>query len=130
MLVLFFAGNLFDIWLHLGVLAGLSFAGGCVLAIIYAERHALLLVVTAPPVLFLIALLGVEILTSQGNTFTASAEAVAEGTFLTLAATAPWLFGGVILALIIAMFRGLPQCLRDLHADLLGRAESAGRRAR
>lgn len=122
MLVLFFAGNLLGVWLRLGPLAGLTFAAGSILAVIYTQRHALLLVLIAPPVLFLIALLGVEVLTSPGRTLTASAEAVAEGTFLTLAGVAPWLFGGVILAVIIAMFRGLPQCLRDLSANLRGQA--------
>lgn len=130
MAALFFAGNLFAIWLHLGLLAGLSFAAGCVLAASYSQRRALLLVVTAPPVLFLIALLGAEMLTSPGSTFTASAQAVAEGILLTLAAAAPWLFGGVGVALIIAIFRGLPQCLHDLSADLRGQAVTAGRQPR
>lgn len=128
MLVLSLAGNLLAGWLHLGSLAGLSFAVGCVLAAVYTQRHDLLLVVTMPPVLFLIAVLCAETLTAPGSSFAASAEAVLAGTFLTLAAAAPWLVAGVVLALAIAMFRGLPQCLRELGADLSGQPGTAGRR--
>ena len=39
---------------------------------------------------------------------------------LTLAAAAPWLFGGEALGLVLALFRGLPQYIRDLHAGLRG----------
>ncbi len=129
MLGLFFAGNLLAIGLHLGLLAGLSFAAGCVLAASHAPRHALLPVVIAPPLLFLVALLGAEVLTSPGSTFVASVEAVAEGSFLMLAGAAPWLFGSVIVALAVAMFRGLPQSLRELSADLRGRTGAASHRA-
>jgi hypothetical protein len=129
MLALFLAGNLLAVWLRLQSLAGLSFAAGCVLAACYARRQALLLVITAPPLLFGVALVTVQVLTSPGGTVKASAEAVAEGTFLTLAGTAPWLFGGVIVALIIALARGLPRCVRDLRADLAGRPDPADRPA-
>ena len=41
--------------------------------------------------------------------------------FLTLSTAAPWLFGGLAGALLIATVRGLPQCVRDLRAHLAGR---------
>jgi hypothetical protein len=47
---------------------------------------------------------------------------VAGGTLLMLAAVAPWLFAGAAGALAIASFRGLPRCVRDLRAELRGRA--------
>ena len=37
---------------------------------------------------------------------------------LTLASAAPWLFTGVALSVIVAWFRGLPQCVSDLRRDL------------
>jgi hypothetical protein len=49
-----------------------------------------------------------------------SLTAAAEGIVLTLAAVAPWLFSGVIIGLVIALLRGLPQCVRDLSAELRG----------
>jgi uncharacterized membrane protein AbrB (regulator of aidB expression) len=42
--------------------------------------------------------------------------------FLTLSTAAPWLFGGVAAALLIATVRGLPQCVRDLRSRLAGSA--------
>jgi hypothetical protein len=128
MLALFLAGNLLASWLSLSALAGLSFVVGCALAAGYTQRRRLLFMVTTPPMIFLIAVIGAESLTSPGSTFATSAEAVAAGTILTLAAAAPWLLGGVLLCVLIAMFRGLPQCVRDLRWELSGRAASPGSR--
>ena len=66
-------------------------------------------------------------ITSPGSTFAAAAGAVAAGTVLTLAAAAPWLVGGALLCLILAMLRGLPQCVRDLGTDLRGQSAGADR---
>jgi hypothetical protein len=118
MFSLFFPGALAAGWLHFSALTGLSFAAGCVLAARYTRRDGLLTAVATPPLIFMISLVASEVLTSHGGTFTHSLTIVAEGTFLTLAAIAGWLFGGVILGIIIAMFRGLPQCVRDLRAEL------------
>jgi hypothetical protein len=127
MFALFLAGDLLAGWLSVGALAGLSFVAGCVLAALCTRRHHLLFTVTTPPVIFLIAVLCAEALTSPGGTFAVSAEAVAAGTILTLAMAAPWLLGGVLLCLIIAMFRGLPQCVRELGMDLRGEQAAADR---
>jgi len=124
MLALFLAGNLLAGWLSLDALAGLSFVAGCLLAAIYTQRQHLLFMVTTPPMIFLIAVICAESLTSPGSTVTTSAEAIAAGTFLTLSDAAPWLLLGVLLCVIIAMFRGLPQCVRDLRLELSGRAAS------
>jgi len=115
---LFFLGTLAAGWLHLGVLTGLSFVAGCGLAARYTRRDGLLAVVASPPLIFIIALVITEALTTHATGMRRSVESVAEGTFLTLAGVAPWLFAGVILSLVIAMTRGLPQCVRNLAADL------------
>jgi hypothetical protein len=120
MFSLFFLGTLVAGWMHLGVLTGLSFVAGAVLAARYTRRDGLLAVVVTPPLIFVIALIVTEVLTSHTDTVKHSLTSAAEGTILTLAAIAPWLFAGVIAGLAIAMFRGLPQCVRDLRAELRG----------
>jgi hypothetical protein len=89
-----------------------------VLAARYTRRDGLLTAVATPPLIFMIALVVSEALTSHAGTFAHTLTIATEGTFLTLAAIAPWLFCGVILGIVIAMFRGLPQCVRDLRAEL------------
>jgi hypothetical protein len=111
MLVVFFLGLLVASWLHWAPLAGGSFVLGCAAAARWTKPRDLLSVVVSPPALFLIALLGVKALTATGSVLIS----VAEGTVLTLADIAPWLFAGVAVSLIIACFRGLPQCIRDLR---------------
>jgi hypothetical protein len=100
--------------LHAEVLIGLGFCVACVLAPAYATRQALLEVVVAPPVTFLLAVIVVQALTAQGDSTHASVLSVLEGTLLTLAAVAPWLLAGMVLCVLIAVRRGLPQCVRDL----------------
>jgi hypothetical protein len=116
----FFAGTVVAGWVHADLLSGLAFVAGCCLAAWYTRRDALLTVVVSPPLLFVIALVITELLTSHGDTVHHTLTSAAEGTLLTLAQVAPWLFGGVIFSLIIAMIRGLPQCVRDLRAELRG----------
>jgi hypothetical protein len=100
--------------LHVEVLVGLGFCAACVLAPAYATRQALLEVVVAPPITLLLAVIIVQALTAQGDSTHASMLSVLEGTLLTLAAAAPWLFAGMVLCVLIAVRRGLPQCVRDL----------------
>jgi hypothetical protein len=127
MFALFLSGDLLAGWLNVSAIVGLSFGAGCLLAAACTQRHDLLLMVTMPPLIFLIAVLCGEVITSPGSTFAAAAGAVAAGTVLTLAAAAPWLFGGALLCLILAIFRGLPQCVRDLGRDLRGQGAEADR---
>jgi hypothetical protein len=119
MFALFFAGTAVGDLLHLGVLAGFSFLAGCVLAVRFAKRSALLIVVVSPPLIFLLAVACAEGFSSSA-TGHSRVLSTAEGTILTLAAAAPWLFGGEALGLLLALFRGLPQCIRDLRAGLRG----------
>jgi hypothetical protein len=114
MLVLFFLGLLLSTWLHWGVLAGGSFLIGSVAAARYTRQPHLLAVVVTPPLLFFCDLVCVKALTSTGNALLSTVE----GTALTLASAAPWLFAGVAGSLIVAWFRGLPRCVSDLRRDL------------
>lgn len=125
MFALCLAGSLLAYLLHLEVLIGIGFCAACVLAPAYAVRPALLEVVTAPPVTFLLAVIVVQGLTAQGDSSHASMLSVLEGTLVTLAAIAPWLFVGTVLCVAIAMRRGLPACVRDLRAGLRGEAGAA-----
>jgi hypothetical protein len=120
MFLLFLMGTLAAGWLHLELLAGLSFVAGCALAAYYIRRDALLAAVVTPPLVFMVALVIAELLTSHADTVRHSLTSAAEGIVLTLAAVAPWLFSGVVIGVVIAMFRGLPQCVRDLGAELRG----------
>ena len=126
MFALFFLGTLMAGWLHLALLTGLSFVAGCVLAARYTRRDGLLTVAVTPPLLFMIALVCTELLTSHADTVRHTLTSAAEGTILTLAAVAPWLFTGVVAGLVIALFRGLPQCIRYLRAELRGDAGLRG----
>ena len=113
MFVLFFAGLLVSTWLGLGVLAGASFLGGTVIAAWYTKQRDLLTVAVSPPLLFFFALVCVKAATATGSTVLS----IVEGTALTLANVAPWLFAGMVLTLIIAWRRGLRRCVADLRRD-------------
>lgn len=127
---LFFLGLLVANWAHLEVLTGLSFVAGCALAARYTKRDGLLAVVASPPLIFAIALIIAEALTSHAAGARRTVESVAEGIILTLAGVAPWLFAGMVVGVIIAWVRGLPQCLRDLIAELRGESPGTSRPAR
>jgi hypothetical protein len=125
MLLVFLVGSLITAGTQADWIDGLAYAAGCLLAVTYARREALLLVATTPPLIFLVALVGAELITAQGGTLLATAE----GTILTLAAIAPWLFACTAGYLIVATVRGLPRCIRDLRAELNG-ADQAARAVR
>jgi len=125
MLLVFFIGVLAADWLHWSPLADASFLLGSAAAAWYTKQRDLLTVAVSPPLLFFIVVLGVKALTATGNT----ALSMVEGTALTLANVAPWLFTGVVLSLLIAWLRGLPRCVADLRRELrpeLARRRSAG----
>ena len=118
MFALFFLGLLAADGLHLGLVTGLSFVAGCALAARYTKRDGLLTAVATPPLIFLIALVCTATMSSHAGTLGRMVTSVVEGTVLTMASVAPWLFTGVILGVVIAMFRGLPQCVRELRGDM------------
>jgi hypothetical protein len=121
MLVTFGIGDLIAAWTHVDWLGGLGYAAGFGLAVAYARREALLMVAAAPPALFLGALVVVQLMTAGRST----GLSVAEGTFLTLAATAPWLLGGTAACLAAATMRGLPRCVQELRVALAGQSGEA-----
>ncbi len=114
MTAVFFLGLIMASWLHWGPLAGGSFLIGSVGAAWYTRQRDLLTVAVSPPLLFFSALIVVKALTASGSAVISTAE----GTVLTLANVAPWLFAGVVLNLIVACVRGLPRCVSDLRRDL------------
>jgi hypothetical protein len=121
MVIVFLVGNLIAVSTQLPWLSGLGYAAGCLLAVAYARREAMLLVVITPPLIFLLALVSAELITAGG----ATALATAEGTLLTLAAVAPWLYGCTAAVLVIGTVRGLPSCIRNLRTELAGRGDAA-----
>jgi biotin transporter BioY len=106
----------------LGVLAGLGYCVAGALAPLYVRRQALLQVVLAPPATFLVAVVIAQAITAQGDSAHGTILSVLEGTFLMLAGAAPWLLVGTATAVGVAMYRGLPHCIRDFRAALRGEA--------
>ena len=94
MFSLFCFGMLAADWLHLGSLIGLSFVAGCALAARYTKRDGLLTAVVTPPLIFMIALVCTETMSSHADTLRHTLTSVIEGIVLTMAAVAPWLFAG------------------------------------
>jgi Domain of unknown function (DUF6542) len=109
-------------WLNLTVLIGLGYVASCVTAPFFVRRRAQLHVVIAPPAIFLTAVLITQILTAQGTSRHGRVLSVVEGTLLTLAAIAPWLFAGTALGTVAALTRGLRESIRDVMAEVRGDA--------
>jgi len=116
MFVIFMLADLGAGWLHLAALTGFGFAAGSAAAAGRTRREDLLLASTTPPLIFLGAVTVSELITLHLNHVAASAGLALADIFLTLSTAAPWLFGGIAGALVIATVRGLPQCVRDLRA--------------
>jgi len=114
------ASCLLAAWLHRMAVAGLGFCAGCALAAWYCQRAALLRLVVAVPTVFAAAEVLTQLVTLPGGGRRGLALPVAGGTLLTLSAVAPWLFAGTAGAVVIALFRGLPRCVRDLRSGLHG----------
>jgi hypothetical protein len=87
-------------WAGWGTLAGAAFVCGCGAVTYYTRTSGLRAVVVAPPLLFFAGSLCAEALTAPG-TFLA-----AEGLLVTLGTTAPWLFTGTALTIVVAIGRG------------------------
>jgi hypothetical protein len=111
-------GDLGALSMHVTRLTGFGFTAGCVAAAGLTRRRDLLVVATAPPAVFLVAITCAEVLAAHSNHVALSAGPIAAGVFLTLASTAPWLFGGFAGTLAIAAIRGLARCIADLSREL------------
>jgi hypothetical protein len=114
MAVLFVVGLLAAGWAGWTALAGIFFVLGCALAARYTRPADLLTVVIAPPLVFSGALILVEALTASGSLLLS----VVAGSVVVLASLALWLLAGLVLTVIIALPRGLPQCISAFRRDL------------
>jgi hypothetical protein len=101
-------GNLAAQYLHAVRLTGFGFAVGCIAAASLTRRRALLVVLAIPPLIFLVAITCAQALAAHADHVDLSARRIAAGVLLTLASTAPWLFGGFAGALVIGTCRALP----------------------
>jgi hypothetical protein len=99
----FTLGVLLAGWLGQPAVAGVFFLAGGAAAACWVRKADLLLAAVSPPTLLCIVLVVVSAVTGSGGL----AVSAAEGTALTLAGAAPWLFAGTALTLIIAAARSL-----------------------
>jgi hypothetical protein len=127
MFAIFLLTNLAAGWLHVTALTGFGFAAGCAVVAGRTKWQGLLLAVTSPPLIFLAAVTCGELISLHAGHVAASPGLALAGIVLTLSAAAPWLFGGLAGALLIASVRGLPRCIKHLREGLTGRARSASR---
>lgn len=105
-------------WLGVPLLAGGGFAIGCVLAAFATRPGDLLTLVVSPPLVFFTATLIAVLVTAAGDG--SLLRGVTVGLLTALASTAPWLFFGTLLVLVISLFRGLPASVRELRGKLVG----------
>ena len=95
-----FVTQLIADWTGWGTLAGAAFVCGCGAVTYYTRTSGLRAVVVAPPLLFFVGSACAEMITASG-TFLA-----AEGIVVTLGTSAPWLFTGTALTIVVAIGRG------------------------
>ncbi|OLT25327.1 hypothetical protein BJF79_44450 [Actinomadura sp. CNU-125] len=105
-------------WLDLPLLAGGGFTVGCVLAALATRPADLLTLAVSPPLVFFLATLTAVLVTTVGQG--SLLRGVTVGLLTALAATAPWLFLGTLLVLLITVPRGLPANVRELRDKLAG----------
>lgn len=126
--VLCFVGILVSGWLGTGIVADALFVAGCGAMAWYAKPSDLLTVAVAPPLAFFFGCVLAKLASSSGGT------SAVEGTLVTLATSAPWLFIGTALTIVIGLRRGLLGNIRELRQGLQGnpggKAARADERAR
>jgi hypothetical protein len=116
-----FGTQLIAAWTGWGTLAGAAFVCGCGAVTYYTRTSGLHAVVVAPPLLFLAGSACAQLLTAPG-TFLA-----AEGILVTLGTSAPWLFTGTALAVVVAIGRGYrPRMPRRADRSASGRRAGGG----
>lgn len=119
--VMFAAGvlcGLLSRWFGVPLLAGAGFAIGCALAAFATRPADLLTLVVSPPLVFLAATFTVVLVTTLGEG--SLLRGVTVGLFTALAATAPWLFFGTLLVVVVCLARGVLTNARELHDKLVG----------
>ncbi|MFC4050371.1 DUF6542 domain-containing protein [Actinomadura syzygii] len=105
-------------WLGVPLLAGGGFAVGCALAAFATRPADLLTLVVSPPLVFFGATVLVVFADTVGDG--SLLRGVTVGVLTALAATAPWLFFGTVLVVVICLARGLRTNIRDLREKLAG----------
>jgi hypothetical protein len=95
-----FAILLIAAWTGWGTLAGAAFVCGCGAVTYYTRTSGMRALVVCPPLLFLAGLGCAELITAP-STFQA-----AERILVTLGTSAPWLFTGTALTIVVAVGRG------------------------
>jgi len=95
-----FLGLLGASWTGWSVPAYAAFVGGCGVVTYYTKAGSLRTIVVSPPLIFLTGCVCAEAVTSSGKF------AIAEGLLYTLGTSAPWLFTGTALVVVIALGRG------------------------
>jgi Domain of unknown function (DUF6542) len=116
--VLSFLGLIVSDGLGWGMFANGTFVAACILVACYAKPTDLLPVMVCPPLTFFVACVGDKLITSSGAT------SAAEGTLVTLATSAPWLFLGTAVTILIGLRRGLLDNLRELRRGLQGEPDA------
>ncbi|HYZ56206.1 MAG TPA: DUF6542 domain-containing protein, partial [Streptosporangiaceae bacterium] len=109
-----FLGFIMSDWLSWGIFAYGTFIAACIAIACYAKPSDLLTVTVSPPLVFFAACACAKAATSADVT------SAAEGTLVTLANSAPWLFAGTALTVLIALRRGLLGNIRQLRQGLRG----------
>ena len=102
--------------------AGLVFVIGCAAASLWVRPSDTPMLVVAPPIAYFAALLVVEIVTGLMSGMFLQVTAI--GIALNLSTVLFWLLGGTALAVVILLFRGLPDAWADLRAGLRGEREA------
>jgi hypothetical protein len=98
--VLCFLSLLGAAWTGWGMLAYAAFVCGCGVVTYYTKFAGLHTLVVCPPLIFLAGCVCAEAVTSSGMF------GLAEGVLVTLGTSAPWLFTGTALTIVIALGRG------------------------
>jgi hypothetical protein len=89
-----------------------------VLAALATRPADLLTLAVSPPLVFFTVTVLAELLTGFGEG--SLLRGVAVGVLSSLAGTAPWLFGGTLLVVLVTLPRGLRRNIRDLRGRLAG----------
>ena len=119
--VMFAAGvlcGLLSRWFGVPLLAGAGFAIGCALAAFATRPADLLTLVVSPPLVFFAATFTVVFATTLGQG--SLLRGLTVGVLTALAATAPWLFFGTLLVVVICLARGMMTNVRELRDKLVG----------
>ena len=104
--VLCFLTQLIADWTGWGTLAGAAFVCACGAVTYYTKTSGLRSVVVAPPLMFFAGSTCAELLTAPGTFFAAT------GILVTLGTSAPWLFTGTALTVVVAIGRGYRLAIR------------------